>query len=157
MTKSKHNELKKAEEYARALLNAAKQEGRTHDDLVQWKHVGKFSPEVFELIVAMHKAEDLDLVHAVEANYKHIVQSHDNTVFVTVTTAVPLDDDLRERVREHMSSLVSAPVFLVERIDPSILGGIIIEEEGNRWDASVKSQMSAIRRKLRKIYSGSEM
>ena len=43
---SKRVEQKKIEAYTRALLEAAKSEGRAARDLEQIKHVLKFSPEV---------------------------------------------------------------------------------------------------------------
>lgn len=157
MTKSKHSDERKSEEYARALMDAAQKEGRLNDDLVQWKHAAKFSSEVFETIRAMYDANDLGLVTNVENAYKHILDTHDNTVFVTVTTAVAMDDELRNKVCDYMSKLVKAPVFLVERVDKSIIGGLIVEVKGNRYDASVRSQLAIIRKKLSQTYTGSEM
>ncbi len=157
MMKTKHSESLKAEEYARALLDAASSEGRQNDDLVQWRHAGKFSREVFEVIHAMCNAGDLNLVKLVESMYKHLLDTRDSTVFVTVTTAVPMDDNLREKVRAHMEKQVNSSVFLVERVDKNIIGGIIVESQGNRYDASVRSQLARIRKELSQAYQGKEM
>ena len=47
-----------------------------------------------------------------------------------------MDDDLRAKVRAKTEADLNAPVYLVERIDPSIIGGIMLEVRGKRYDAS---------------------
>ena len=65
-----------------------------------------------------------------------------------MTTAVPMDDALREKVRAKTEADLNAPVYLVERIDPSIIGGIMLEVRGKRYDASVRAQLANIRKTL---------
>ncbi len=146
----------KVEAYTRALLDAARSEGRANADLVQWQHAVKFTPEVLETLTAMREDNDLDLVKDVAHQYKTLVDQDDKTVSVTVTTAVPMDDKLRGEVRAKMEKDLKAPIYLVERVDPSIIGGIVIEERGNRYDASVKAQLVNIRKKLSTSFLGGE-
>lgn len=150
------NDEEKVEAYTRALLDAARSEGRTNADLVQWQHAVKFTPEVLETLTAMREDNDLDLVKDVAHQYKTLVDQDDKTVSVTVTTAVPMDDKLRGEVRTKMEKDNKAPIYLVERVDPSIIGGIVIEERGNRYDASVKAQLVNIRKKLSTSFLGGE-
>ena len=150
------NDEEKVEAYTRALLDAARSEGRTNADLVQWQHAVKFTPEVLETLTAMREDNDLDLVKDVAHQYKTLVDQDDKTVSVTVTTAVPMDDKLRGEVRAKMEKDNKAPIYLVERVDPSIIGGIVIEERGNRYDASVKAQLVNIRKKLSTSFLGGE-
>lgn len=146
----------KVEQYARALIEAGRAEGRPNADLVQWLHARKFSPEVLEALGAMRQAGDLDLVDAVSKEYKEILDKGDDTVSVTVTTAVPMDDDLRAKVRAKAEKDLGSSVYLVERVDPSILGGIILEQRGKRYDASVRAQLSNIRKQLADTFIGVE-
>ena len=41
---------------------------------------------------------------------------------------------------------LGANVFLIERVDPSIIGGLIISANGKRRDASIKTQLEAARK-----------
>lgn len=149
-------EAEKVEAYTRALMEAAHSEGRANADLVQWQHARKFSPEVLETLAAMQREGDLDLVEDVAKQYKSYLDSRDTTVSVTVTTAVPMDDELREKVRAKVSADLNAPVYLVERVDPSIIGGIMLEARGKRYDASVRAQLSNIRKTLSSSFIGGE-
>ena len=146
----------KIEQYARALIEAGRAEGRSNADLVQWMHAQKFSPEVLEVLGSMRQSDDLDLLDAVSKEYKEILDNGDDAVSVTVTTAVPLDDELRKKIIDKAKSDIDTDVYLVERVDPSILGGIILEERGNRYDASVLAQLSNIRKQLASTFMGGE-
>lgn len=153
---SKRAEAEKVEAYTRALMEAARSEGRANADLVQWQHARKFSPEVLETLAAMQREDDLDLVSQVAKQYKEYLDAEDKTVSVTVTTAVPLDDDLREKVRAKAEADLKAPVYLMERVDPSIIGGIMLEARGKRYDASVRAQLANIRKTLSSSFIGGE-
>ncbi|MBM6774699.1 F0F1 ATP synthase subunit delta [Olsenella profusa] len=147
-TTSRRGNAEKIEAYTRALLEAARSEGRANSDLVQWQHAKKFSPEVLETLAAMQREDDLGLIEQVAKHYKELLDAQDTTVSVTVTTAVPLDDDLRAKVRAKAEKDLNAPVYLVERVDPSIIGGIMLEVRGKRYDASVRAQLANIRKTL---------
>lgn len=153
---SKRAEAEKVEAYTRALMEAARSEGRANADLVQWQHARMFSPEVLETLAAMQREDDLDLVSQVAKQYKEYLDAEDKTVSVTVTTAVPLDDDLREKVRAKAEADLKAPVYLVERVDPSIIGGIMLEARGKRYDASIRAQLANIRKTLSSSFIGGE-
>lgn len=150
------NDEEKVEAYTRALLDAARSEGRANADLVQWQHAVKFTPEVLETLAAMREDNDLGLVKDVAHQYKTLVDADDKTVSVTVTTAVPMDDKLRAEVRSKMEKDLDAPIYLVERVDPGIIGGIVVEARGNRYDASVKAQLINIRKRLSSTFIGSD-
>ena len=153
---SKRAEAEKVEAYTRALMEAARSEGRANADLVQWQHARKFSPEVLETLAAMQREDDLDLVSQVAKQYKEYLDAEDKTVSVTVTTAVLLAADLREKVRAKAEADLKAPVYLVERVDPSIIGGIMLEARGKRYDASVRAQLANIRKTLSSSFIGGE-
>ncbi|HIY51825.1 MAG TPA: F0F1 ATP synthase subunit delta [Candidatus Olsenella avicola] len=153
---TKHVDADKVEAYTRALMEAARAEGRANADLVQWQHARKFSPEVLETLAAMQREDDLDLVEQVAKHYKELLDAQDVTVSVTVTTAVPMDDDLRAKVRAKAQKDLGLPVYLVERVDPSIIGGIMLEVRGKRYDASVRAQLANIRKTLSASFIGGE-
>ncbi|MGI6231068.1 MAG: F0F1 ATP synthase subunit delta [Tractidigestivibacter sp.] len=153
---SKMDHEDKVEAYARALIEAARSEGRANADLVQWQHAKKFSPEVLETLATMQAEEDTDLINDVARRYKAILDSEDTTISVTVTTAVPMDDELRNEVRTAMTEQLDAPIYLVERIDPKIIGGIVIEARGRRYDASVRAQLANIRKTLSASFIGGD-
>ena len=150
MSGSKREQAEKVEAYTRALLEAARSEGRANADLVQWQHARKFTPEVLETLAAMQREDDIGLLEEVAKRYKELLDSQDTTVSVTVTTAVPLDDDLRAKVRAKAESDLNAPVYLVERVDPSIIGGIVFRVGDMVYDASLRAQLDNLRESIKR-------
>ena len=104
----------------------------------------------------MQEEDDVDLINEVYAEFKRLVDSDDSIVSVTVTTAVPLDDALRQKVCAKAEEMFHASIYLVERIDPKILGGIVVEANGQRFDASVKAQLATVRRTLSNAFMGGD-
>lgn len=144
----------RVEEYARVLYDAGVSAGHTGADLVQWRHAVKFSPEVLRVLSTMEDNADTALIEAVSSRLSELVDGGDNAAVVTVTTSVAMDDALRAKVTAKAEELFGAPVYLVERIEPSILGGIILEARGERYDASVATQLVSIRRSLSQTFVG---
>lgn len=155
MTLSRKQQVK-VEEYSRALLEASRAEGRAYSDLTQWRHAVKFTPEVLDTLTSMQEEDDASLIEEVYAEFKRLVDSDDSIVSVTVTTAVPLDEDLRTKVCEKAEEMFKASIYLVERVDPKILGGIILEARGQRYDASVRTQLATVRRTLSNAFMGGD-
>ena len=72
---TKRSDADRVEAYTRALIEAARSEGRANADLVQWQHARKFSPEVLETLAAMQREDDLGLVAEVAKQYKELLDA----------------------------------------------------------------------------------
>lgn len=146
----------KVEQYTRMLMEAAAAEGRSARDLQQLRHAIKFSPEMLETIARMDNANEDHLMDEVYRTFKERLDSGDLTISVDVTTAVPLGDELRAAVKQKCEQDFDRPVYLVEHVEPKILGGIIIEARGHRRDASVRTYLMNIRKTLSSTYVGGD-
>ena len=58
------------------------------------------------------------------------------------------DDELRRTITEKCEGDLGRKVFLIEKVDPSIIGGLVLEARGQRRDISVKTQLRAAREAL---------
>ena len=146
----------KVEAYTRMLMEAAASEGRSARDLQQLRHAIKFSPEMLETIALMDNANEDYLIDQVYREFKERLDNVDLTISVDVTTAVPTGDELRAQVKTKCEKDFDRPVYLVEHVEPKILGGIIIEARGHRRDASVRAYLMNIRKALSSTYVGGD-
>lgn len=73
---------------------------------------------------------------------------YQNTVDVTVTTAVSLTPEQKERLREALAKKLGKTVRITEHIDRSILGGVIVQYGDTRIDNSVKYRLDALKSQL---------
>lgn len=71
-----------------------------------------------------------------------------NIQAATVKTAVALDDDSKAKVLAEVAKLHDGEVELQEIVDPELLGGFILRMDDKEIDASIKRQLSTLRRKL---------
>ena len=63
-------------------------------------------------------------------------------------TAVPLRDELREKLRARLQTLTGKQVDLQYRTDPAVLGGIRLEYDGKALDGTVRSRLIGIEKTL---------
>ncbi|MDR2493225.1 MAG: F0F1 ATP synthase subunit delta [Coriobacteriales bacterium] len=104
-----------------------------------------FAPVLLATLSVMVKRGDLGLLGRVSEAY--LVRAEDalDASFIDVTTAIGLDDTLREKIKEKYAAQLGRDVLLREHLDPSIIGGIVLSAHGVSIDASVVSQLENAR------------
>lgn len=113
-------------------------------------------PALREVLAVMAERGQADLLSRVYTDYGTLVGEKLGVVVVDVTTAVPLDDKLRQLITEKAEADLGKKAVLRERIDKSILGGIIMSVDGNYIDASMISQLNRARHILKDTTDGGE-
>lgn len=76
--------------------------------------------------------------------FKALYNQEHGIVEATVTTAVPLDDEQRARMREKLSSMTGKLVVLNEKTDAALMGGVLLEMNGQRYDNTLKNRLKSI-------------
>ena len=150
-------EQRKLETYARTLLEAARSEDRVYEDLIPLKAEADASPEVLSVMSAMANNGDLDHLTDVLELYRVMIEGERDIIGVHVTTAIPLDDELRELIKNKCESDLESRVFLIEHVDPSIIGGIVIAAGDQRRDASVRMQLESARKVMTRSNRNTEV
>ncbi|WP_144744754.1 F0F1 ATP synthase subunit delta [Enorma burkinafasonensis] len=140
------------ETYAHSLLEAGKAEGRVFENRRDLEVLASASPELLAVLTELVQRDQLDILPAIADAYRTMTEEDDEVVGVTVTTAVPLDDALRASLTERCERELGRKVFLIEHVDPSIIGGIVLEARGQRRDISVKTRLRAMRDNLASIH-----
>jgi F-type H+-transporting ATPase subunit delta len=69
---------------------------------------------------------------------------------VTVTSAVELDDKLLEGIGKRIEEQTGRQVDLTSRVDPDVLGGLVVRVGNMVMDASVRSRLEQIRKQVTK-------
>ncbi len=70
---------------------------------------------------------------------------------ITVTSAQPLTDALREQIAAKMSQIIGKKVTIIEKVDENLIGGVVIDYGSRRYDGSVKSRLNALKNELASI------
>jgi F-type H+-transporting ATPase subunit delta len=67
---------------------------------------------------------------------------------VEVRTAVPLDDRLADQIKRQLRDSLQREPVLERKIDPRLIGGVVVRVGDTVFDASVSSQLEHLRRKM---------
>jgi F-type H+-transporting ATPase subunit delta len=92
------------------------------------------------LQVINHKGR-LALLPAIAEAYSGEFRRLRGLVDVRVTTAVPLSPALRASLAEALAKFTGKKPELVEKVDPAILGGLVVEVGGEKIDSSLSNQL----------------
>lgn len=76
--------------------------------------------------------------------FKTLYNQAHGIVEATVTTAVALDDEQRARMSEKLSAKTGKTVVLTEKVDASLMGGVLLEMNGQRYDNTLKNRLKSI-------------
>jgi F-type H+-transporting ATPase subunit delta len=106
---------------------------------------GEYNAALLAVFGVMLERGDLRLLAKLREAYTERVEEALGVVIIEVTTAVALDEALREVIRTKYAAQFGAEVVLRERLDASLLGGIVLSAHGKRIDASVASQLERAR------------
>ena len=104
----------------------------------------------------MAERGEMRLLGRVTTAYEAAAEEATNTVVVDVTTAVELDDHLREVIKQKLSADLGGSIRLNEKVDRSIVEAITTSTHGKRMDASVKVQLAHARAVLSTASTGGE-
>ena len=113
-------------------------------------------PAVKSVLGVMAERDDIARLPRVWESFNQQIRTKTNMSVVDVVTCVPLDDHLREVIKQKASADLGGEVVLNESVDPSILGGIIMSANGKRIDASVATLAEAARNVLKQNSDGGE-
>lgn len=117
---------------------------------------GDYNATLVELLSVMASRCDMAKLRRVCAQYEELIETKLNFNVVDVTTVVELDDNLRTVITNKAEADLGRDCVLVEHIDPSIQGGIIMSTKGRYVDASVRSQLDRARIVLKEKTDGGE-
>ena len=109
-----------------------------------------------EVLAVMAERGQADLLPRVYEEYCQLIGEKLGLCVVDVTTAVSLDDELRQLIISKAEADLGKKAVLRERIDKSILGGIIMDVNGKYIDASMLSQLNRARHVLKDTSDGGE-
>lgn len=88
------------------------------------------------------------ILPAIAASFEAQMKAHLGIVPVTVVSASPLDDATKKAILAKVQATVNGTLEVVEKIDPSILGGFIVKLGDTQIDASVSNQLKTLKQRL---------
>jgi F-type H+-transporting ATPase subunit delta len=87
-------------------------------------------------------------VREIHKEFERLVAAEERRLAVELTTANELTDDEAREIVQQIEKASGRPVDASRSVDPSLIGGIVLQAGSMRVDASVRGRLERLRRQL---------
>lgn len=106
-------------------------------------------PPVRNLVYTVMQRGDLELLgDVIEALRQRMHRAEAAPALVEVTSAVPLTDDQQRTLTSKLEAQYGAGLEIQYRVDPAIMGGLIVRVGDKLIDGSVAARLAAMKQAL---------
>jgi F-type H+-transporting ATPase subunit delta len=110
---------------------------------------GRLHPYVLNFLKLLCERGSAREFHGCCREFRSRYNADNGILEATAITAVPLPEDLQEKLLARLCSVTGKQVSLSTRVDPDILGGIRLDMDGTQLDSTVRRKLDEIRSKLK--------
>jgi F-type H+-transporting ATPase subunit delta len=123
--------------------------GRTaKEDVIRKAFQGRASATFLNFLLVLNHHDRLELLRPILSALHQIDDERKNRVPVQIWSAVPLPDDQRDKLVAQIQQSLQANLKVNLRVDPDLLGGLIVRAGDYVYDRSVRAQLVAISKEL---------
>jgi F-type H+-transporting ATPase subunit delta len=98
-----------------------------------------------ELLIEKHR---MPALFRIRRTFEKLWQEENRLLPVSVTSAVPLDEATVRQIGDRIAQQTGRRVDLTARVEPDILGGIIVRVGNSVLDASIRHRLDKLRRQV---------
>lgn len=140
--------LWKAEPSFAAMMSSAAIDADARRESLKKIFGGKLSKLVFNLLMVLNDKRRSSILPAVCDAYRRKLTQKLGRQEVFIATAVPLEEAQRSTLREAAKRILGRDPVLVERVDPELLGGLIVQAGDRQYDTSIRRRIRDMRSAL---------
>jgi F-type H+-transporting ATPase subunit delta len=100
-----------------------------------------------KLLIEKHR---MPVIFRIRAEYDRLWEEENKLLPVQITSAVELDEATVKELGDRISEQTGRHVELSSRVEPDILGGIVVQVGNSVLDASVRTRLEKLRRQVAK-------
>ena len=141
--------------YAKALLELSRESGRGEQDCSQALALlrapeakpAKLEEDIQKLVELLIRNGRMPYVKFILRSFVDLYRKENGIVEVRLTVAAP-SPALEDKLRQILASTIGGTILFTSKVDPDLIGGFVLEVDDRQLNASAKSQLEKIRRKL---------
>jgi len=140
--------LEKAPEVEEALVSLvypADLKGTIIEEILKAIEAGPELRKFLELLVERRR---IQVIRAIQQCYQEFMDEEMGVKRAVVTTAIPMPQDLTEKLKDILAKITGKDVVLELREDPSIIGGVVAHIGDMVWDGSIRSQLQGFKESI---------
>jgi F-type H+-transporting ATPase subunit delta len=135
-----------------AALNSPKLSLEQKESLLEKILGSHVDPTVLKFLKVLCRRQRLNYVRGIQRSITDFRDEELGRVRVTVTSALPLSDQEVDGIRTQLKSKLNREVSVVTKVDPAIIGGLVLRIGDTVFDGSVTGKFDQM---LRATKSGS--
>ncbi len=109
-----------------------------------------FSPLTGNFLKLVAKNRRLFALEDIIRAFRALAADHRGEVSAEATTAAPMNDDQVKALRLEIERMVGKAVNLETRVDPDLLGGLVVKIGSQMVDASLKTKLNRLKTVMKK-------
>jgi F-type H+-transporting ATPase subunit delta len=109
---------------------------------------GKISELSANLIGLLADKRRLDLIPFIEASYRELLGKRKNIVSATLSCSERLADNAVANIKAQLGEHLGKTLVLEVKVDPSLIGGVVLKMGDQVIDGSLKGQLKALEKAL---------
>ena len=98
-----------------------------------------------ELLAERHR---MPLLFRIRREFDRLWAEENKLLAVTITSAVELDEDIQKDIRQKIEEETGRHVEFDAKVDPDVLGGLVLQVGNFVMDASVRSRLEKLRKQV---------
>ena len=110
---------------------------------------GRVQPYVLNFLKILTEKGYMKYFHDCFRTYEDLYNRDNGILPVTAITAVAMSDEQVQKLTAKLSRATDKKVKLLNKVDPSVLGGVRLDYDGKRLDDTVSHRMEAITKALK--------
>jgi ATP synthase F1 delta subunit len=105
-------------------------------------------PEFINFLDLLIEKQRMPEIFRIRRQFEELWKHENRRIDVTVTSAVGLDPAIVGKIGEEIQRQTGQEVDLASRVDPEILGGVVLQVGNMVLDASIRSRLEKLRKSV---------
>jgi F-type H+-transporting ATPase subunit delta len=101
------------------------------------------------LIIIRKKRESI--IHDIALVFIELYKDYHGILTTVLKTAVPVTDDVRQKILKIMKDQTSMKIELIEEVKEELIGGFILQWKDKMYDASIRHQIKRMHKGVARI------
>ena len=138
----------RAEPRIMQILNSPSVQRETKLQLLEKMFGEKVTPYTMRFAGTLLQRNRQQLLPDILRSFERLYNEHENIRQAVLTTASPVDEAQRQAVVRLLETRCGAHIELTCRTDPDIIGGFVLNVDGDQYDAAVETALRRIQQNL---------
>lgn len=132
----------------RQFLETPRIDAEDKKDVLRKTFGGRVPPLLLNFLLVVVDKRRQRLLGRIAVEYAALVDDFENRVHVDVTVARPLDDETSAALERRLSAFLGKTAVPHLRVEPAILGGVVVRSGDTIYDGSLRRRLDRMRRQL---------